>query len=127
MTPLERGQLRVMRIRAVLAGLVLLAAAAIAEAALREQAVPRGLILGPMLLAVAWLVLAAPQRRWRAWACWALTRAVRPELPGDPRHRVVEPTVDEIDRRLRAFGLPGEAEVWRQVLGADGTGLQPLR
>jgi hypothetical protein len=56
------------------------------------------------------------QRRWRAWACWALARAVRPELPGDPRHRVVEPTVDEIDRHLREFGVPGEADLWRSVL-----------
>lgn len=66
------------------------------------------------------------QRRWRAWACWALARAVRPEWPGDPRHRVEEPTADEIDRRLRAFGLPGEADVWQGVLGnAGGAGLQP--
>ncbi len=59
-------------------------------------------------------------RCWRAWACWALARAVRPDLPGDPRHRVVEPTVDEIDRRLREFGLPGEADLWRRVMGAGG-------
>lgn len=56
------------------------------------------------------------QRRWRAWACWALTRVVRPELPGDPKHRVIEPALDEIDARLRAHGLPGEAELWRSEL-----------
>ena len=57
------------------------------------------------------------QRRWRAWACWALARAVRPDLPGDPKHRIAEPTADEISSRLLAHGLPGEAEFWRSVLG----------
>ena len=56
------------------------------------------------------------QRRWRAWACWALARAVRPDLPGDPRHRVVEPTLTEIDAALRLHGVPDEAELWRGVL-----------
>lgn len=56
------------------------------------------------------------QRRWRAWACWALTRAVRPELPGDPRHAVEEPTLSQIGEGLRAYGLPGEEFLWRQVL-----------
>jgi hypothetical protein len=54
-------------------------------------------------------------RRWRAWGCWALARAVRPSLPGDPKHRVVEPTLDAIDAGLRAHGLAGEAELWRAV------------
>jgi hypothetical protein len=61
------------------------------------------------------------QRRWRAWACWALARAVRPDLPGDPKHRVREPTRDEIDAALRAHGLPGEAALWRLEL-ARATG-----
>lgn len=52
------------------------------------------------------------QRQCRAWACWALARAVRPDLPGDPKHRVVEPTLVEIDLALRAHGHPGEAERW---------------
>lgn len=56
------------------------------------------------------------QRRWRAWACWALTRVVRPELPADPRHRVVEPTLEEIAQRLLAHGHPGESELWRTEL-----------
>lgn len=56
------------------------------------------------------------QRRWRAWACWALARAVKPELPGDPRHRVVEPTLDEIAAALRAHGHAGEEELWRNAL-----------
>jgi hypothetical protein len=56
------------------------------------------------------------QRRWRAWACWALARAVRPDLPGDPRHRVVEPTLDEIEAALRAHGHRGEAALWQVEL-----------
>ncbi len=58
------------------------------------------------------------QRRWRAWACWALTRAARPELPGDPRHRVEEPTVAKIDAALRRHGHRAEAELWAEVLTA---------
>ena len=56
------------------------------------------------------------QRRWRAWACWALARAVRPDLRGDAKHRVVEPTTAAINAALRAHGLPGEADLWRAVL-----------
>ena len=58
------------------------------------------------------------QRRWRAWACWALTRAVLPELPGDPRHAVAEPDAALIGAELRAHGLAGEADLWRRVLRA---------
>lgn len=56
------------------------------------------------------------QRRWRAWACWALTRAVMPDLPGDPRHKVVEPERAEIEAELVRHGLPGEAAAWRRIL-----------
>jgi hypothetical protein len=56
------------------------------------------------------------QRVWRAWACWALARAVRPGDPGDPRHRIEEPSLDEIAAGLTAHGLPGEAGLWRDVL-----------
>ncbi len=52
------------------------------------------------------------QRRWRAWACWWLARLVRPEWPADPRHRVVEPTGEEIRAALERHGLPGEAASW---------------
>jgi hypothetical protein len=54
-------------------------------------------------------------RQWRAWACWAIARTVRPELPGDPRHTVVEPTWEAIGAGLDAAGLPGEAEQWAAV------------
>lgn len=56
------------------------------------------------------------QRQWRAWACWAVTRRVRPELPGDPKHDVREPTEAEIAAGLQAVGLPGEVALWRRVL-----------
>jgi hypothetical protein len=56
------------------------------------------------------------QRRWRAWACWALARKVRPDLPADPRHQVVEPTLDEIAVALDRHGLSGETDVWRAAL-----------
>jgi len=57
-------------------------------------------------------------RTARAWACWALARVIRPELPGDPRHAVVEPTFEQIESALAEHGLPGEAALWRQVLDA---------
>lgn len=55
------------------------------------------------------------QRQWRAWACWALARAVRPDWPGDPRHRVIEPTLEDITNGLRAHGHPGEPALWHSV------------
>ena len=56
------------------------------------------------------------QRRWRAWACWALARRLCPQLPADPKHLVVEPTENEIAAALDAHGLPGETALWRSVL-----------
>jgi len=58
------------------------------------------------------------QRRARAWGCWAITRVVRPDLPADPKHRVIEPTEPEIAAALRAHGLPGEVAVWQLALTA---------
>jgi len=55
-------------------------------------------------------------RRWRAWACWALSRVVLPELPADPRHRVEEPIHDRIVAMLKQHGHPGEAELWLHAL-----------
>ena len=52
------------------------------------------------------------QRRWRAWACWWLTRTLRPEFPGDPRHAVIEPEKGEIYSALTRHGHPHEAAVW---------------
>ena len=56
------------------------------------------------------------QRRWRAWACWAIARKAMPGLQGDARHRVVEPTLAQIDHQLRRHGVAGEADLWHQVL-----------
>ncbi|GAB1487884.1 hypothetical protein MASR2M8_03260 [Opitutaceae bacterium] len=58
------------------------------------------------------------QRQARAWACWALARRVRPDLPGDPKHQVVEPTEDMIASALQRHGLPEEAAEWQRVLQA---------
>ena len=55
-------------------------------------------------------------RRWRAWACWAVARAVLPHLPGDPCHLVAEPSVAMIQDQLNAQGWPGEADEWARVL-----------
>ena len=68
MTPLEPGQLWVMRIRAAAVALLLLAAGAVAETVLRERfALPRGAVVLPLLVPLAWLVFFAPARRFRAW------------------------------------------------------------
>lgn len=58
------------------------------------------------------------QRRWRTWACWAISRRVLPHLPGDPRHQVVEPTAEYIRAQLERHGLPGEAALWQADLAA---------
>ena len=55
-------------------------------------------------------------RRARAWACWAITRRLRPTLPGDPKHQVEEPSETEIAAWLDAHGLPGETTLWHSVL-----------
>lgn len=66
------------------------------------------------------------QRRWRAWACWALARSLRPEWPGDPRHRVVEPAPAMIAAQLTAHGHPGEVLRWQAVLAA-GSAAPPVQ
>jgi len=65
------------------------------------------------------------QRRWRTWACWLICRRVRPEFPADPRHIVVEPTLDQIAAQLDAHGVPGEAALWRAVLANCRSGFTP--
>lgn len=57
-------------------------------------------------------------KKWRAWAAWALVRQVRPELPGDPRHLVQEPTQQDIEAGLDAHGIPGETAVWKAALAS---------
>jgi hypothetical protein len=56
------------------------------------------------------------QRRWRAWAGWSLARVVLPHLPPDPKHRVVEPSVEAIEHNLRRHGIGNEAALWRAAL-----------
>lgn len=61
----------------------------------------------------------AELKKWRAWAAWAVVRQVRPDLPADLAHAVREPSLDDIAEGLRAWGIAGEAELWRRAL-ADG-------
>lgn len=60
------------------------------------------------------------QRVARAWACWALVRLVRPELPGDLRHRIAEPASEEIFAALHSHGHPGEADLWQAAMKNAG-------
>jgi hypothetical protein len=55
-------------------------------------------------------------KKWRAWAAWAITRHVRPDLEGDAKHIVTEPTHAEIEAGLRTYGLPSEIVEWRKAL-----------
>lgn len=61
------------------------------------------------------------QRRWRTWACWALCRAGWPEFPPDPKHLVVEPTVELIAQKLMEHGIAGESALWQTVLRTGET------
>jgi hypothetical protein len=56
------------------------------------------------------------QRRWRAWACWDISRVVMPDLPADPKHQVVEPSREMIAQKLQQFGHPGEVRLWEESL-----------
>lgn len=70
-TPLDPGLLRLMRIRGAVAGAVLIAAAAVAEIALRGALpLPSGALLAPAMLIFAFLALWSPPRRYRAWGYW---------------------------------------------------------
>lgn len=55
------------------------------------------------------------QRRWRSWACWALSCKVRPDLSGDPKHDVEEPSFEKIANNLSEHGLPGELQLWQSI------------
>jgi hypothetical protein len=58
----------------------------------------------------------AELKKWRAWAAWAVTRHARPDLEGDPKHIVIEPTHAEIEAGMRNFGISGEIAEWRKTL-----------
>ncbi|MEM9227729.1 MAG: hypothetical protein AAGA45_07150 [Verrucomicrobiota bacterium] len=55
------------------------------------------------------------QRRWRTWACWGLVQKACPELSGDPKHVVDEPTPECIEKQLQDHGIAGEGELWKNV------------
>lgn len=65
------------------------------------------------------------QRQARAWACWALTRRIRPDLPADPKHDVREPAESDIAMWLDATGLPGETLLWQSVMERCAERLAP--
>lgn len=69
MTPLERGQLGVMRVHAMVRAMLLIVAGTVAEWALRARVdvVPEGAVLGPLALLILYTVLVSPGRRYRAW------------------------------------------------------------
>lgn len=70
-TPLDRGLLRLMRIRGAVAGVALIAAAAFAEIVLRDELpLPLGVFLAPALVIFVYLALWSPPRRYRAWGYW---------------------------------------------------------
>ena len=58
----------------------------------------------------------ADLKKWRAWAAWAVTRYVRPDLTGDPKHIVSEPTHAEIEAGLSTYCVSGEIDEWRRAL-----------
>ncbi|MGV9010508.1 PH domain-containing protein [Brevundimonas sp.] len=66
--PLERGYLRVLRIRSVISWLVLLAIAAIADAVLSwRSSIPFGVLTGPILAFGLVSVVFLVPGRWRRW------------------------------------------------------------
>jgi hypothetical protein len=65
---MDRGLLRMMHVRGVMAGLALLLAAAVGEAFVDELTpVPAGLLVGAALLILLYLAVLAPPRRYHAW------------------------------------------------------------
>ena len=69
LVPLDRGLLRLMQIRGAIAGIAVLAAAAVGEPFVEERVeLPFGLLIGAALLILLYLALLAPPRRYRAWA-----------------------------------------------------------
>ena len=60
------------------------------------------------------------QRRWRMWACWAICRKARPDLVGDPRHEVEEPSLATIAEKLGLHGHPGETDLWQRAYSSLG-------
>lgn len=66
LVPVERAQLHVLRIHALVFWLILLAAAVGAELLVPDLPM-RGIVAGPVLLLAIWRAGFAPLRRWRGW------------------------------------------------------------
>lgn len=54
-------------------------------------------------------------RQWRAWACWAIARKLRPEYPGDPVSASPLPTRAQIARGLNETAGAVELRLWQIV------------
>jgi hypothetical protein len=85
------------------------------------QHVPRGLFVGNPRVHYQHLAgrVRGPRtaiKSARAWACWHVVRAARPELPSDPRHAVREPPLVEIEAGLARDGRAGEVQAWLSAL-----------
>jgi membrane protein YdbS with pleckstrin-like domain len=69
MRPLDPRQVKLLRLRAALFGLALVAASVVAELIVRaETELPAGLFSGAAVLLAVILILWMPKRRYRAWA-----------------------------------------------------------
>lgn len=69
MTPLEAGQLKVMKVRGAVMAAALLAAAIAGEFILAISAdVPAGLVVAPVFLLMLYPCFVAPGRQFRAWS-----------------------------------------------------------
>ncbi|CAA9334783.1 MAG: hypothetical protein AVDCRST_MAG90-1676, partial [uncultured Microvirga sp.] len=67
-TPLDRGQLSVLRVRAAITAFVLLAPIAVLDLGpLRETRLPFGLVLGAAAIVFGLSALLLPLRRYRSW------------------------------------------------------------
>lgn len=55
-------------------------------------------------------------RRARAWACWHIVRAIRPDFPGDAKHVIREPDEGEVKWYLHVYGHPSETYDWTDAL-----------
>ena len=56
------------------------------------------------------------QRKWRSWACWALSCKARPDFQSDPDHDVEEPSLEKIAQKLDQYGHIEETKLWKSIL-----------
>jgi membrane protein YdbS with pleckstrin-like domain len=144
MLPLNRGQLSVLRVRAFLIALVVIAALLTADlGALRETPVPFGAISGPAALMLILWALWSPGRRYQSWGyrveedelhvqhgLWTQVRTIVPfgrvqhidvaQGPIERQFGVARLILHTAGTRSSAVGLPGlesaEAERIRDVI-----------